>query len=225
MALIVSCFTPAFNAEGSCALYSYCCVHCLAVNRMTNSVSFGPILLWKRTYSPVFCSTLMNSGLRSSGTKGPSAPPAPRGPEVTSSKAFFCASVIFSFGIGGHHFILGFTLRHQLRHAIADGHDHVPVRHDLSSTNHRAVSRNDLRVRARSPNEQAKPVDHAIEAAAIRAVDIWVLNRTVEVAAHDHIGAGEIDESVAIRMSARNPNQPYILAVHVKCKAPFVSNK
>src|ERR1700683_405330 len=68
---------------------------------MTNSLILGPTLLWKRRYSPVFCSRLMNSGLRRSGMKGPPAPAAPRGPATTSSRAFRCASVIFSLGIRG----------------------------------------------------------------------------------------------------------------------------
>src|SRR5579864_8056784 len=101
MAVMNSCLTPFFSAVGSWALYSYCWVHCLAVSRMTNSLILGPTLLWKRRYSPVFCRRLMNSGLRRSGMKGPPAPAAPRGPAVTSSSAFRCASVIFSLGIGG----------------------------------------------------------------------------------------------------------------------------
>src|SRR5580704_4015703 len=99
IALTNSGLTPAFRASGACTSYSYCCVHCRAVRRMTNSVSFCPMLLWNRRYSPVFCSRLINSGLRSSGTNGPAS--VPLGPATNSSAAFLWASVICSLGIGG----------------------------------------------------------------------------------------------------------------------------
>ena len=66
---------------------------------ITNSLMRVSSALWKRMYSPTFCSRLISSGLRKRGMKGPNT--APRGPAISSWAAAFCAAFIDAIGSAG----------------------------------------------------------------------------------------------------------------------------
>jgi hypothetical protein len=107
-------------------------------------------------------------------------------------------------------------LRDQLRHAIADRQNHVAVRHHGGTVHHGAVTRNDLGIGTGARDDLAQAIDHAVKAAAVDAVNVRILDRTVEIAGHDHVGIHEANHGVAIGMGGGNRNQLHVFAVHVE---------
>jgi len=60
---MISWLVPALSARGTCTTHSNCCDHERATQSVANSEIRGASELWKRRYSPTFCSLVINAGL------------------------------------------------------------------------------------------------------------------------------------------------------------------
>ena len=112
-----------------------------------------------------------------------------------------------------------------MRQAIANSQDHVPVGHDFRPAHDRAVARHDLGIRSGQANHDTEAVQQPIERTAVRAVNIWILNRPIEIARHDDVQSGEINHRVAVGVGPRNRNQFHDLAIDVQFYDAFVGHK
>ncbi len=78
--------------------------------------------------------------------------------------------------LGCQHFVHSLALSHHRRHFIANGEDHVAMRDQCGSIDHRSVTRNDLRLGTGHADRDAKPFQHPLQRSAVGAVNIRELD-------------------------------------------------
>ena len=83
-----------------------------------------------------------------------------------------------------------------------------------SAIDRRPVARNDLRVRTGVTDHDAETINQPLQRSAVGAIDVRVLNRSIEVAGHDHVEAREDHQRVAVGVRARDGDHLNLLAVH-----------
>src|SRR5947207_3633018 len=78
--------------------------------------------------------------------------------------------------------VLALALIDETRNAIANGQRHVAVGDHRSAIDRRPVARNDLRVRTGVTDHDAETINQPLQRSAVGAIDVRVLNRSIEVA-------------------------------------------
>src|SRR5258706_11538179 len=106
---------------------------------------------------------------------------------ITGRRDLLDAGVVFSLRLGGRHFVHRLALLHELRDLVAHPYDHVAVRDHRVALDDRPMARDDLGIRPRKSDHPAEAIDHPVQAAAVGAIDIGVLNGAVEITGHDHV--------------------------------------
>src|SRR5665213_921600 len=97
-------------------------------------------------------------------------------------------------GLGGGDFGFGFAFANHLADAVTHGDVHVAVENEVVASGDGAVAGDYFGIGVGESDGDAEAVDHALRAAAVGDVDGGVADGAVEIAGHEHVRDGEVNQ-------------------------------
>src|SRR2546425_692481 len=133
--------------------------------------------------------------------------------------------VIRTSGSSRDDLVEGFTLLLEAAYILADSHQHVAKLDKLCTPADRSMTGDDDGLVRHAFERGIRQANHAIDTAAAAVVDKGIVAIPPDVPERHHIGFGEVNRNVAVRMAGTIAPEDDGLAIELECFVCFEDDR